>query len=48
MIDYLRLHLSFEICKSKAFVERVVSKQKHSILEIKTIMVSPIKLGAIS
>lgn len=48
MIDYLQFHLSFEICKSNAFVDRDVSKQKHSILKIKTIIVSPIKLGAIS
>ena len=41
-------HLSLEICKSNAFVDRDVSKQKHSILKIKAIMVSPIKLGAIS
>ena len=47
-IDYLRVHLSFEICKSNAFVDRDVSKQKHSILKIKTIIVRPIKLGAIS
>ena len=49
IIDYLRgSHLSLEICKSNAFVDRDVSKQKHSILKIKAIMVSPIKLGAIS
>ena len=49
IIDYLRGgHLSLEICKSNAFVDRDVSKQKHSILKIKAIMVSPIKLGAIA
>ena len=49
IIDYLRgIHLSLEICKSNAFVDRDVSKQKHSILKIKATMVSPIKLGAIS
>ena len=48
MIDYLRVHLSFEICKSNAFVDMVVSKQKHSILKVKTMIVSPIKLRAIS
>ena len=45
--DYLRVHLSFEICKSNASVDKGVSKQKQSILKIKTIIVSPIKLGAI-
>ena len=49
IIDYLKGgHLSLEICKSNAFVDRDVSKQKHSILKINAIMVSPIKLGAIS
>ena len=48
MIDYLQVHLSFEICKFNAFVDKDVSKQKQSILKIKTIIVSPIKLGAIS
>ena len=49
VIDYLREdHLSLEMCKSNAFVDRDVSKQKHSILKIKATMVSPIKLGAIS
>jgi hypothetical protein len=44
----LKFHLSFEICKSKAFVDIVVSQQKQAILNIKTMIVPPIKLGAIS
>ena len=42
MLDYLRVHVSFEIYKSNAFVDRDVSKQKHSILKIKTIIVPEI------
>ena len=48
IIDYLRVYLSFAMCKSNALVDRDVSKQKQSILKIKTMMVSPIKLDAIS
>ena len=44
----LKFHLSFEICKSKAFVDIVVSQQKQAILNIKTMIVPPIKLGTIS
>ena len=46
--DFSKIHLSFEMCKSNALVDIVVSQQKHVILIIKTMIVPPIKFGAIS
>ncbi len=47
MIDYLKVYFSFEIRKSNAFLDRDVSTQKHSILKVKPMIVSLVKLEAI-
>jgi len=48
IINWLRVYWSLEICRSSAFVDKEVSQQKQAMLNINTIIVPPIKLGAIS